>query len=80
MGEIFTFKDYLFLACFCNVIMTRIIFFQKKCSIFKIYGTLKKEGLENVLEASHLVPVQDVVGTWNLMASLSIIARSEYRQ
>ncbi|XP_071866692.1 uncharacterized protein isoform X1 [Bombus fervidus] len=51
----------------------------KKCSIFKIYGTLKKEGLENVLEASHLVPVQDVVGTWNVMASLSIIARSEYR-
>lgn len=46
---------------------------------FKVYGTLKKEKAEFILETTHLVPVHDVKGTWNLMTQLISIARSEYR-
>ncbi|OAD62689.1 hypothetical protein WN48_06888 [Eufriesea mexicana] len=52
----------------------------KKYLVFKIYGTLKVEKSKDVLEASHLVPVHDVVGTWNVMMLLIATARSEFRQ
>lgn len=51
----------------------------KKHIIFKIYGTLKIEESKNILEVSHLVPIQDIDGTWDVMTTLSIIACSEYR-
>ncbi|KZC12409.1 PREDICTED: uncharacterized protein LOC107190501 [Dufourea novaeangliae] len=52
----------------------------EKYTVFKVYGTLKSEESGHVLETSHLVPVHDIVGTWNLMTMLIPIARSEYRQ
>lgn len=52
----------------------------QKHNIFKVYGTLKMEESENVLEVSHLVPVYDIEGTYNVMTLLMTIARTEYRQ
>lgn len=37
-------------------------------------------GSEHVLETTHLVPVHDIDGTWNIMTLLITMARSEYRQ
>ncbi|XP_012153459.1 uncharacterized protein LOC100883718 isoform X1 [Megachile rotundata] len=51
----------------------------EKYVTFKVYGILKKEKSEFILESTHLVPVHDVKGTWNLMTQLISIARSEYR-
>ncbi|KOC70966.1 hypothetical protein WH47_04952 [Habropoda laboriosa] len=51
-----------------------------KHKVFKIYGILKKKVFGHILVASHLVPVHDVPGTWNIMTILMSTARSEYRQ
>nr|XP_034179950.1 uncharacterized protein LOC117604204 isoform X2 [Osmia lignaria] len=51
----------------------------EKHIVFKVYGILKIEESEPVLEITHLVPVRDMTGTWTVMTLLVPIARSEYR-
>lgn len=48
--------------------------------VFKVYGILKEVNSESMLETTHLVPVHDVKGTWNVMRFLIAATRSEYRQ
>ncbi|XP_076632206.1 uncharacterized protein LOC143347155 [Colletes latitarsis] len=52
----------------------------EKYTVFKVYGSLRIEKSVIVLETSHLVPINDVSGTWKLMISLIPTARSEYRR
>ncbi|XP_076650629.1 uncharacterized protein LOC143357871 [Halictus rubicundus] len=52
----------------------------EKYTVFKVYGILTLMGSEHVLETTHLVPIHDIVGTWNIMTLLIATARSEYRQ
>ncbi|XP_076241297.1 uncharacterized protein LOC143183578 [Calliopsis andreniformis] len=52
----------------------------EKYIVFKVYGTLKINESGYALEVTHLVPVHDIIGTWNTMTLLITIARSEYRQ
>ncbi|XP_076276462.1 uncharacterized protein LOC143207183 [Lasioglossum baleicum] len=49
----------------------------KKYTVFKVYGSLTLMGSEHVLETINLVPVHDIVGTWNTMSLLSATARSK---
>lgn len=48
--------------------------------MFKVYGTLNTEESGYILETTHLIPVHDIIGTWNIMTLLITTARSQYRQ
>lgn len=49
-------------------------------SVFKIFGVLRKEQSGVTLEATCLLPVQDIPGSWKLMFICSKMARRKYMQ
>lgn len=49
-------------------------------SVFKIFGTLQKEESGVTLEATCLIPVEDIPGSWKLMLICSKMARRKYIQ
>ncbi|XP_078032818.1 uncharacterized protein LOC144467760 [Augochlora pura] len=51
----------------------------EKYRTFKIYGTLKYKGTEYMIEITHLVPIKDPIGSYNILGLLSLVAPKEYR-